>query len=213
MTLAIGDQVPRRGHALSRFIGRSFLRLLGWRLEGSIPNLPRMVMIGAPHTSNWDGVISIATLIALGLKASTMIKDSAFKGVMGPILRGFGAIPINRKSPKGVVEQSVDAITQSAEGMLLLIAPEGTRHSAPEWKRGYWHIALGANVPVLPAAINYRNKTVTFGPPLMPSGDYAADFKTLLDFYAPLVSGRHPQRMSKPLCERVGQTWKPEADD
>ena len=212
MTLAIGPLVPRRGNALSRFIGRTFLRLLGWRLEGAIPNLPRMVMIGAPHTSNWDGVISIATLIALGLKASTMIKDSAFKGVMGPILRGFGAIPINRKSPKGVVEQSVDAIT-SSDGMLLLIAPEGTRHSAPEWKRGYWHIALGAQAPVLPAAINYQNKTVTFGPPLLPTGDYPADFKALLDFYAPLVVGRHPQRMSKPLCERMGQAWQPEADD
>lgn len=208
----IGPRVPRRGNFFSRWLGRSVLRLMGWRLVGEIPDLPRMVMIGAPHTSNMDGVISIAALVAMGLKASTMIKDSAFKGVMGPILRGFGAIPINRKSPKGVVEQSIDAITGSA-GMLLLIAPEGTRHSAPEWKRGYWHIALGAQVPVLPGAINYSRKTVTFGPPMMPTGDYAADFKTLLDFYAPLVEGRHRQRMSKPLCERVGQTWKPEADD
>lgn len=213
MIPAIGDQVPRRGNAFSRWVGRTFLWLMGWRLEGSIPNLPRMVMIGAPHTSNMDGVISIATLIAMGLKANTMIKDSAFKGVMGPILRGFGAIPINRKSPKGVVEQSVDAITQAEGGMILLIAPEGTRHSAPEWKRGFWHIALGAQVPVLAGAINYRRKTITFGPPLMPTGDYAADFKTLLDFYAPLIEGRHPHRTSKPLCERIGQPWTPEADD
>ncbi len=212
MTLSIGTQVPRRGNVLSRFIGLTFLRLLGWRLEGSIPNLPRMVMIGAPHTSNMDGVIAIATLVALGLKASTMIKDSAFKGVMGPILRGFGAIPINRKSPKGVVEQSVDAITTS-DGMLLLIAPEGTRHSAPEWKRGYWHIALGAKVPVLPAAIDYQRKIVTFGPPLTPTGDHGADLAILLNFYAPHMGARHPQRMSRPLCERLGQTWQPEADD
>lgn len=212
MTLAVGPLVPRRGNLLSRWIGRSFLWLLGWRLHGEIPNLPRMVLIGAPHTSNMDGVVAIATLIALGLKASTMIKDSAFKGVMGPILRGFGAIPINRKSPKGVVEQSVDAITGS-DGMLMLIAPEATRHSAPDWKRGYWHIALGAKAPVLPAAINYHNKTITFGPPVMPTGDYAADFGKLLDFYAPLVEGRHPERTSRPLCERLGQPWKPEADD
>lgn len=209
---SIGANVPRRGNSLSRWIGRSFLWLLGWRLEGSIPNLPKMVMIGAPHTSNMDGVVSIAALVAMGLKASTMIKDSAFKGVMGPILRAFGAIPINRKSPKGVVEQSVDALTES-QGMLLLIAPEGTRHSAPDWKRGYWHIALGANVPVLPGAINYTKKTITFGPPLLPTGDYAADLALLMDFYAPLIEGRHPQRTSKPLCERIGQPWKPEADD
>lgn len=204
MTLAIGPQVPRRGNALSRFIGRSFLRLMGWRLAGEIPNLPRMVLIGAPHTSNWDGVIGIATLVALGLKANTLIKDSAFKGVMGPILRGFGAIPINRQSPKGVVEQSVDAITGS-EGMLLLIAPEGTRHGAPEWKRGFWHIASGAQVPVLPAAADYRKKIIRFGPPLLPSVSYAADLEVLLRFYAEHSSARHPQRLSQPMrraCEQ-----------
>jgi len=211
-SFVVGTEVPRRGNAVSRFIGRSFLRLLGWRIQGAIPNLPKMVMIGAPHTSNWDGVISIATLVALSLKASTMIKDTAFKGVMGPILRGFGAIPINRKSPKGVVEQSVDTINNST-GMLLLIAPEGTRHSAQEWKRGYLHIAYGAGVPVLPAAIDYTRKIVTFGPPLTPTGDHAADLATLLDFYAPHIGARHPQRLSRPLCERIGQTWKPEADD
>ncbi len=212
MSLTIGDQVPRGRGFLSRWIGRIFLRLLGWQLQGAIPNLPKMVLIGAPHTTNMDGVIGIATLVALGLKASTMIKDTAFKGVMGPILRGFGAIPINRKSPKGVVEQSVDAIT-SRQQLLLLIAPEGTRHGAAEWKRGFWHIALGAQVPVLPAAIDYRRKIVTFGPPLMPSGNYANDLAVLLDFYAQHSRARHPERLSKPLCERLGQTWKPEADD
>ncbi|MES2684168.1 MAG: lysophospholipid acyltransferase family protein [Pseudomonadota bacterium] len=212
MSLTIGPQVPRRGNAISRWIGRVFLRLIGWRIEGSIPDLPKMVMIGAPHTTNMDGVVSIATLIALGIKASTMIKDSAFKGVMGPILRGFGAIPINRKSPKGVVEQTVDAFTGNAQ-MVMLIAPEGTRHSAKEWKRGYWHIALGAGVPVLPACVHYGTKIVTFGPPMMPSGNYADDLKILLDFYAQHAGPKHAQRLSKPLCERLGQTWQPEKDD
>ena len=209
MTPAIGPQVPRRGHALSRWIGRTFLRLLGWRVEGEFPNLPRMVMIGAPHTSNMDGVVSIAALVAMGLKASTMIKDSAFKGVMGPILRFFGAIAIDRKSPKGVVEQSVDAIVNHPTGMLLLIAPEGTRSGPAEWKRGFWHIARGANVPVLPAAIHYGRKVVTFGPPLYPGADFDTDFATLMDFYAPLSEGCHPERTSKPLCERLGREWQP----
>lgn len=212
MNLTIGDQVPRGSGFLSRWIGRCFLRLLGWQLQGAIPNLPKMVLIGAPHTTNMDGVIGIATLVALGLKANTMIKDTAFKGVMGPILRGFGAIPINRKSPKGVVEQSVDAFTSRPQ-LLLLIAPEGTRHSGKEWKRGFWHIAMGAQVPVLPAAIDYRRKIVTFGPPLMPSESYPDDLSSLLDFYAQYSQARHPERLSKPLCERLGQTWKPEADD
>ena len=211
MTVAIGPTVPRRGNAMSRWIGLAFLRLLGWRIEGTIPNLPKMVMIGAPHTSNMDGVISIATLIALGIKASTMIKDTAFKGVMGPILRGFGAIPINRKSPKGVVEQTVDAFVNNAQ-MVMLIAPEGTRNGAREWKRGYWHIALGAGAPVVPASVHYTKKIVTFGPPLMPSGSYAEDLKVLLDFYAAHGEARHPERLSKPLCDRLGLPWRSQKD-
>jgi len=208
ITPVIGPRVPRRGHAFSRWIGRSFLRLLGWRVEGTVPDLPRMVMIGAPHTSNMDGVISIAALVAMGLKASTMIKDSAFKGAMGPVLRFFGAIAIDRQSPKGVVEQSVDAIVNSP-GMLLLIAPEGTRSGPVEWKRGFWHIARGAGVPVLPAAIHYTIKVVTFGPPLYPGASFEADFAELLAFYAPLIEGRHPERTSKPLCEAIGRAWQP----
>lgn len=207
MSLPIGNNVPRGGNAFSRWIGRSFLRLLGWRIEGAIPDLPKMILIGAPHTSNMDGVLGIATLVALGLKAGTMIKESAFKGVMGPILRGFGAIPINRKSPKGVVEQSIDAFT-NREQLLLLIAPEGTRHGAAEWKRGFYHIAAGAKVPVLPAAANYARKVVTFGPPLTATGNYAADLHVLVDFIAAYGSPRHPERLSKPICEKLGQTWQ-----
>jgi len=207
-TLPVGSQVPRRGHLLSRGIGRLVLWLMGWRLAGAIPNEPKMVMIGAPHTSNMDGVVSIATLVALGLRAGTMIKDSAFKGALGPVLRFFGALPVDRKSPKGVVEQSVDAF-KAREGFLLLIAPEGTRSGPVEWKRGFWHIAQGAGVPVLPAAIDYQKKLITFGAPMSPGGDYVSDFATLLDFYAAHARPRHPERLSKPLCDRIGQTWQP----
>lgn len=208
MSFNIGAQVPRRGNAFSRSIGRLFLRLMGWRMEGSIPDLPKMVMIGAPHTTNMDGVIALSTLIALGLNAGTMIKDSAFKGIMGPILRWFGAIPINRNSPKGVVEQSIDAFNNNAQ-LLLLIAPEGTRAGAPEWKRGFYHIAAGAGVPIMPAAIDYKRKLITFGPVVVPCGDYAADLHRILTFISQNSCPRHPERLSKPLCERMGYTWQP----
>lgn len=208
MTPTIGPAVPRRGNAFSRWLGRVVLRLMGWRLAGEIPNLPKMVLIGAPHTSNMDGVIALATLTALGLRSGTMIKDSAFKGVMGPILRWFGAIPINRRSPKGVVEQSIDAFAAS-EQLLLLIAPEGTRSSATELKRGYHHIAAGARVPVLPAACDYRARVITFGPPLTPGADYEQDLQTLLAFYARHSVPRHPERLSRPMAQALGLPWTP----
>ena len=171
---------------------------MGWRVVGQIPDLPKMVWIGAPHTTNWDGVLGLATLLALGVDASTMIKDSAFKGPLGWLLRLLGAIPINRASPKGVVEQSIDQFT-SRERFILLIAPEGTRDGAEDWKRGYYRIAEGAGVPVLPAAIDYPARLITFGPLLTPTGDYAADFAQLVTFYRQVGVARHPHRLSRPL--------------
>lgn len=204
--ILIGPRVPRRGNALSRATGRLFLVLLGWRLEGEIPDQPKMVMIGAPHTTNWDGVLALATLTALGLRTTTMIKDSAFKGLLGVLLRWFGAVPVRRDAASGIVEQSIAVFAQSPE-RLMLIAPEGTRHGAEEWKRGFHRIAAGAGVPVLPAAIDYQRRIIRFGPALMPTMDYAADLATLMQFYGPNSVARHPERLSRPFCEAAGRPW------
>ena len=204
----IGDRLPRRGNAFSRALGRGLLRLGGWRIEGEIPNLPKMVMIGAPHTSNMDGVVSLAALVAMGLDCSTMIKDSAFTGPLGWLLRWLGAIPINRLSPRGVVGQSIDAFGER-EHLLLLLAPEGTRRRARDWKRGFHHIALGAEVPVLPAAIDYRRRRVVFGPVLRPGPDYEADLAQLTAFVARFGAARRPERLSRPVCEALGRDWPP----
>jgi len=210
MTIKVGPEVPRRGNWFSRFLGLAALRIMGWKLEGEVPNLPKMVMIGAPHTSNTDGVIALLTLTALGLNAGTMIKDSAFKGVMGVILRWFGALSVDRNSPKGVVEQSIDAF-KSREKFLLLIAPEGTRSAPSAWKRGFYHVAVAANVPVLPAACNYKTKRISLGPPFYPKDGFEADFPELLAFFRDHSAPCHPEGLSKPLCEAQGIPWTPKA--
>ena len=214
MTVQLGTSVPRRGNAFSRWLGRVVLRAMGWRLLGSVPDLPKMVIIGAPHTSNMDGVVAFAVLAALGLRAGTMVKDSAFRGATGALLRWLGALPIDRHSAKGVVEQSVDAFN-SRPAFVLLLAPEGTRSAAPKWKRGFYHVARGAGVPVLPVAIDYERKQVRFGSPLVASADYDADLRQLLQFFAAHSAPRHPQRLSRPLCEAQGREWRPsdEQDD
>lgn len=212
MSLKLGAQVPQRGNAFSRWLGRTVLRLMGWRLLGQLPDVPKMVLIGAPHTSNMDGVLAFATLTALGLRAGTMIKDSAFHGLLGVLLRWLGALPVNRRSPKGIVEQTVDVFHNQAQ-FVLLLAPEGTRSAAPDWKRGYHHVARGAGVPIVPAACNYQNKRIVFGPALYPGADYAADFAELIAFYREYGRARHPQRQSRPLCEAQGLNWRPEVDE
>lgn len=204
----VGASVPRRGNAFSRWLGRVGMRLLGWKVVGDLPDLPKMVLIGAPHTTNMDGVIALGTLLALGLRANTMIKDSAFKGVLGIVLRWFGAIPVARHSPKGIVEQSVDAFNQR-EQFILLIAPEGTRSSATDWKSGFYRIAAQAGVPIVPAACHYGSKTITFSPPVYPTGDYETDLRRILEFIRDHGCARHPQRMSKPLQDLMLQHGKP----
>ena len=140
MSLAVGIRVPRRGNAFSRWVGRAALRLIGWRHAGAIANEPKLVMIGAPHTTNFDGLIAILSLMALGLDARIMVKLSAFSGPLGAVLAWAGAVPIDRTSPKGVIEQTVEMMA-GRERMLLVLAPEGTRGAAPDWKRGFYHIA------------------------------------------------------------------------
>lgn len=206
----LGPRVPQRGNAFSRGLGRLVLRLMGWRVVGSPPDVPKMVLLGAPHTTNMDGVIAFAILIGLGVRASTMIKDSAFHGIGGAVLRWLGAVPVNRKSPKGIVEQTVDAFRQN-EQFVLLLAPEGTRTAAKAWKRGFHHVARGAGVPIVAAAIDYARKQVTFGPPVQPTDNYEADLGKLLDFVAANSSPRHAERLSKPIAERQGRPWAGDA--
>jgi 1-acyl-sn-glycerol-3-phosphate acyltransferase len=205
MTLVLGPQVPRRGNAFSR------ARLMGGRFEGALPDLPKMVLIGAPHTSNMDGVLALATLTALGIRAGTMIKDTAFHGLLGVLLRWFGALPVNRRSPKGIVEQTID-VFRSQSQFVLLIAPEGTRSGAAEWKRGFHHVARGAGVPIVPAAIDYRRKRITFGAPLT-AGDYSADLRTLMAFYGAHSMPRHPERLSRPVAEALALPWQPQGGE
>ncbi len=194
----LGPRVPRRGNAMSRWLGHAVLALLGWRVAGEMPDARKFIIIGAPHTSNLDGLLGMAALMAMGLRANTMIKDSLFRGPLGPLLRWLGALPIDRASPKGVVEQSIDAFARS-EALVLLITPEGTRKAAPEFKSGFYRIALGAGVPIVPAAANYRIRAAILGEPMLPSGDYAADLARLIAYFRRQGAPCRPERLSLPL--------------
>jgi 1-acyl-sn-glycerol-3-phosphate acyltransferase len=206
MSIAIGSRVPRRGNAFSRWIGGAALRLAGWRHEGSIPDEPKLVLIGAPHTSNVDGVLAILSLMALGLDARIMIKASAFRGLVGHALRWVGAVPVDRTSANGIVGDTVALMARHPQ-MLLLLAPEGTRGAAVEWKRGFHHIAVGAKVPIVVAACNYRSRVVSFSPSIEPTADYSADLAAILAYVHEHGYPRHPGRLSQPLCELAGRTW------
>ena len=157
----LGPDVPSGGNVLTRALGRCGFLLSGWRIEGEIPNQPRMIIAVAPHTSNFDFVLTVGVIWGLGLKASYLAKKSLFRFPIGLLMTAFGGIPVDRGSSQGLVEQ-MRAQFDSRPGLILGITPEGTRGKVREYKRGFALIAQGARVPVLPAIVNYETKTVRF---------------------------------------------------
>lgn len=146
-------KVPRRHGAFSRRLAAVLLRLLGWRVAGSVPDVAKCVVIAVPHTSNFDGLYVLPAMLALDLKISILGKKSLFAVPgLAAFLRWAGVIPLDREHAGGVVDEAVAQFGRS-ERLFLGISPEGTRHAAPKWKSGYWRIARGANVPVLPVAL------------------------------------------------------------
>ena len=176
----IGPSVPRRGNALTRFIARCYLKITGWRAIGVVTDAPKFIIIGAPHTSNWDFMVVMATAISLNVRISWMGKQSLFDGFGGGFLRWLGGIPVNRKAPAGVVGENVRAFRESDE-LVLCITPEGTRDDGGEWKTGFHRIAREADVPILLAAFDYENKICWFGPTLRAGEDLDADDVELVD--------------------------------
>lgn len=193
----IGDQVPRRGTVLSQRLGCWLLARLGWQIRGEFPNVPQAVVIGAPHTSNWDGLVGVATVLALRLRIALMGKHTLFKGPFGPLLRALGLIPVDRTSAGAVVAHSV-ARFRARPQLFLGMAPEGTRNGADEWKTGFYRIAQEAGVPILLAVFDYGKRELRLPLTLYPSGDMDADMAKILDCYRN-VTPKHPQRLSTPL--------------
>lgn len=183
--------VARRNRPVLRALGRAGLALMRWDIEGEIPDLPKFVLIMAPHTSNWDFVVALLADLALDMEASWMGKHTIFKGAFGTWLRGLGGIPVVRHAAHNVVTQMVGEFRRR-DRMILGIAPEGTRKQVARWKSGYWHIAHGAGVPILPAGLDFGRRTIVIGPLRHTTGSLEADEGALLSFFA-TITPRHPR--------------------
>lgn len=175
---SIGDTLPKRGSRFTQTISRSILALFGWRLEGEFPNLPKIMLVGAPHTSNWDMVLGMVVIWALGLEISWMAKKALFRWPHGGFMRWLGGVPVNRGVSEGLVGQVV-AEYKRRDKFLLCILPAGTRARGVQWKTGFYHIATGAGAPILPLKFDYGRKVMTFGPLFQPARDVAADMAKL----------------------------------
>ena len=180
---------PRSGNAFTRWFGRSVLRLGGWTIDGDFPDVPRMVLIAAPHSSGWDAVWGLAAKLAMGVDIAFMAKAELFRGPLGWLLRGLGGIAVDRARAHGAVEQAAANIRES-ERMWFVLAPEGTRKRVKAWKSGFWRIAIAADVPVFCAWFHYPDRTIGLGKLFAMTGDLDVDMATIRDYYRPYI-GKH----------------------
>lgn len=181
---AVGDRLPRQGNRATRALGRLMLRLSRWRIEGTIPNREKLLAIAAPHTTGWDFVIAMVTLLALGVRISWLGVDWLFRY---PFMRAIGGIPVDRAASGGLVPQAV-AKFRSRPQFVLGLSPEGSRKRVVPWRTGFYHIAVGAGVPIVLVALDPQKRRIQIGPTIEPSGDYEADMTaTIRPFYAELA--------------------------
>lgn len=181
-TSTVGERLPSRSNYLLRLIGHLGWWLSGWRLIGELPNIPKLVLIIAPHTSNLDFVLGMFIFFRIGLSANTLVKQSAFRFPMDLILRRLGAIPIDRDKPLGAIKQVIREFRRR-EQMVVVLAPQGTRAGAGEFKRGFYTIAQGADAPIVLGYLDYKNRVAYLGKTVKPTGDWEADLALIQEFY------------------------------
>lgn len=155
---------------------------MGWRVVGEIPDLPKMVIIVAPHSSNWDFIVGVAAKLAMRLRVKYLGKDTLFRFPLGILMRRLGGIPVDRTNSNAVVTSIVSEF-QQRQRLVLAIAPEGTRKRVERWRTGFYHIARSAGVPIIPVALKWSDRVIEIGAPFMPTGDTEGDLRHLRSRY------------------------------
>jgi 1-acyl-sn-glycerol-3-phosphate acyltransferase len=187
--------LKRRG-SLGALFGNTVLSMMGWRIRGTIPDLPKFIIIVAPHTSNWDFIVGIAAMLSLKLSANWLGKHSLFRWPIKSLLHSLGGIPVDRTSHQGTVDQAI-ALFDGRDRMILGLSPEGTRKKVEKWKTGFYQIAFGAGVPIVMAGFDYSRKIVDLGPVLTPSGDLEKDLEFVRQYYSQMHA-KYPENFSLP---------------
>lgn len=179
---------------LLRWISIFILRAMGWKAKGKRPDVPKYVLIAAPHTSNWDFFLMILVALSLNLNTYVMAKKVLTDWAGGFFFKWLGVIPIDRSQSANTVEQAIQFFRES-ESLAIIIAPSGTRKKVKKWKTGFYHIANGAGIPIGMGFLDYGRKTGGVGPLFQPTGDIETDMIAIKAFYAD-IEGKYTQNTS-----------------
>ncbi len=191
MTEIIKEKKARE-KSFIRILSGWILKLIGWKAVGEVPKEKKYVMIGYPHTSNWDTPIGLLVFTSMGVNLHWLGKQSLFKGVVGWLLKKTGGVPINRETSQNFVTEIQNTFNQF-EQLVLTLSPEATRKKTEFWRTGFYYIAQSANVPIALAFLDYPKKTGGFGPLIWPSGDIEADLEKIRAFYQG-IHGKYPEK-------------------
>ena len=190
----------QRHFFLRRNLARVILRLSGWKTVGDVP--PTAILVGAPHTSNWDWVITQLLAWDNSIKIRLLVKDSFFKGPVGIFMRATGAVELDRANPGGTIREAAGR-AEGDDRFLLGMAAEGTRSKSEYWKSGFYRIAQQTGLPITLAFLDAPSKTVGWGPTFTPSGDVKADMDVLREFFAD-KRGFNPDQATRAAAEGGG---------
>ena len=186
---------PQRCSKPLEIIGTVFMRLAGWKVEGEIPRRNKVIIIAAPHTTNWDFVFLLGAAFHLGLSVKWLGKASLFAFPFGWIMRALGGISVDRSKPNGMVEQVADTIS-TTDKISLVIPPSGTRNKTEYWKSGFYHIAKTAKISIVCGYLDYEKKKAGLGPNFFVSESTSGDMDKIRAFYKNKV-GKFPALTSR----------------
>lgn len=180
---------------MGKWLARWFLERTGWKIDSDAPREKRFILVGAPHTSNWDFFYFIAIITLLDVKISWMGKRALFAPPLGWIMRRLGGIPVGRNMRADVVSRMAGIFAERKD-FALAIAVEGTRSRTSHWKSGFYHIARAADVPVVLGYLDYSRRRGGFGPTVHLTGDIPRDMDRIREFFTDKV-GRHPEKFGE----------------
>lgn len=187
----LSPSLPRRGNRLTRACGRLLYTLLGWRIEGQFPDAPKLIVVGAPHTSYWDTLLAIGFFLATGLDCRWMVTRKARKYPWGGFMRWMGAIFVNREDPGNIVQHVIDEMNRSGK-FVLVITPEGALKKVDQWKTGFHRIALATGTPITLAYADFGSQVVGIGPTYQPSEEMETQIEEMRAFYRG-ITARNPE--------------------
>ena len=189
----MSEHSPRMGNALTRAIGSIGLKLIGWELTGKMPDAPKFIILGVPHTSNWDAIAATLAMLASGFKYTFLIKKEWFFWPLGPIFRALGGYPVDRSKGTNVVDQILKLYEQE-DKVCVGFPPEGTRSKVERYKTGYLRAAYAANVPVFICAFDGPNKKVVLDRLMPLTGDIKTDNAAIKAYVDTNWVGIRPER-------------------